>query len=170
MSGAGGTAFGAGYDFTADVDRDWWTAGETANSYTYNYKFRGMTLNYRNTSVTAEVNMHTGQSASIFDGLWGVAGTVTTGGSSSYPGPGGGGTGYHNNIYYGASAGSGGYVSPGLFGGGGGGANKTGSSGTYGGTGSFGGGGGGAAAYSSSDSYSGMGGGGLVVISIVEYL
>ncbi|MBO55790.1 MAG: hypothetical protein CL886_09045 [Dehalococcoidia bacterium] len=169
MSGGGGTAFGAGYDFTANVDRDWWTAGETANSYTYNFVNRGMTLNYRLSTQAAESSMHTGQSASIFDGLWGAAGSVTTSGANSYPGPGGGGTGYHHNIYYGASS-TGGYVSPGLFGGGGGGAQKTGSSGTYGGTGSYGGGGGGAAAYSSSDSYSGMGGGGLVVLSIVEYL
>ena len=170
MSGAGGTAFGAGYDFSANAHRDWWTAGETANSYTYNWVNRGMTLDYRLSSQAAETSMHIGQSTSIFDGLWGAAGSVTTSGANTYPGAGGGGAGYHHNTYYGASAGSGGYTSPGLFGGGGAGAQKTGSSGTYGGTGSYGGGGGGAASYSSSDSYSGMGGGGLVVLSILEYL
>ena len=58
----------------------------------------------------------------------------------------------------------------GLFGGGGADAIYAGSGGCYAGAGSFGAGGGGVAAYSNSNPYSGAGGGGLVVISILEYL
>ena len=54
ISGAGGTAFGAGNDFSTNADKDWWSIGDTPNSYTYNFKFRGMTLNYRVSTQSAE--------------------------------------------------------------------------------------------------------------------